>query len=1091
MPTFFFPLSVLTQVFEDDCALSEALNFVEISRFDSKEERRNLAVRANAEEILKRADTLELHSRIAPPEFAASEICLLIDPPRNSKKWRHPVEIKIHFLHWQQVEGYFQAFVPSLGIAVICKDADQFEQKIEKEIRAALVRTGASKSLRKLRELERVREIRIEKSELAVELKTPKQRAIDENKVTEEESVLAEVSTKLNDKKLAPAYEVEQMVNRLAEMLSAKERYSILLIGANGIGKTAIFQEVVRQRAKLGFKDTSFYATTGARLVAGQTGFGMWQERCQKLAAEIKKQNAILHLGNLFELLEVGKSNSNSQGIASFFRPKIARGELQTIVECTPEQLVVIEKRDANLLTAFQQINVAEPNRETGLKILQSVANELAQNTSLSSREIETEAIKTLDAVHRRYATYSAFPGRPVSFLRNLSSNNTARTTADAWVTPKKVLQTFSEETGLPLFLLSDEEQLDLKQIENWFEQRVLGQTEAIKLIIDLIATVKAKLTRPRKPIASLLFIGATGVGKTELTKALAEFFFNNRERLVRFDMSEFSTPIAVGRLIGGFGETEGQLTAKIREQPFSVLLFDEFEKAHPQFFDLLLQILGEGRLTDASGRVADFTNSIIVMTSNLGAETFGRGRSGFLTNAREKHQAIKHFSQSVRDFLRPEIFNRLDRVVPFAPLDERTAQTITELEIENLKKREGFRFRQIKLSLEKEAVKFLAETGYDVRYGARPLRRAVERELLAPLAAELNQHLPEEKLTVSVRLENNNLKFAIETNVLQKKRSTTNFVLASLASRAAALRRNAQKLTSSSHLIELADEQFQLVRVKARSDIGRWVAPEDLTRLARLPKIQKFLAETKEFGLMTANLEDSILLDIYGKAETANDEFALQLGAGESRLQKNLLDLLTLKIEKSDETCLAIFSENASALFRMVRCYLICAEDFKCETPEIICFTTRRQKGGEPLEKPLLGREVWRQEIAEPEKFFASSAQKELVGAVIKITGALSNPRFAPESGVHSFVIGGATDKVLVISGDFLLAKVTPNEQLTARGAIDLQRKRRTYDANTNKIHDFALSKFFEFDGRTIADPVAKSIAENLQRTINSLLDN
>jgi ATP-dependent Clp protease ATP-binding subunit ClpA len=374
--------------------------------------------------------------------------------------------------------------------------------------------------------------------------------------------------------------------------------------------------------------------------------------------------------------------------------------------------------------------------------------------------------------------------------------------------------------------------------------------------------------------------------------------------------MSEFSTPFAVERLIGGLGAAEGQLTAKMREQPFSVLLFDELEKAHPQFFDLLLQILGEGRLTDASGRVADFTNAVIVMTSNLGAESFGRGRSGFLSGVREKQAAIKHFTAAVRDFFRPEIFNRIDRIVPFAPLDEKTAGAITELEIKKLRNREGLKFRQIKLNLQKEVVQFLAQTGYDVRYGARPLGRTIERELLAPLAFQLNEHSLDEKLTINISLENNRPKFAIETDANQKKRTSANFVLAALANRAAELRRKTQKLARSYYLTELSDERFQLAKIGELSKRGRWISPEDLTRLERLPKIKNFLDSNKTFGADAAQLEDRLLLNIYGKVETVGNQFADELTINELRLEKILFDLLSLKTEQPEQTSSAVIPD-------------------------------------------------------------------------------------------------------------------------------------------------------------------------------------
>ena len=1081
MPTYFFPLNILTQVFEDETGLSEALNFHEVSRFDAKDDRRNKAIRDNAERILKKTDALELIQRISPTDFETGEINFSIEPPRNSRRWRKPVELKIHFLRWQPANGYSQAFVPALGIAVLSKDSDNFENKIEKEIHASLLRNGATESLKKLSELARIREIRVEKSELAVEIKTPKQRALEENNGEDEKSVLAEVATKLNDVQLSPVYEVEAAVEQLAETLKSKQSHSVLLIAASGGGKTAIFQELIRLRHKYGLTETPFYLTSGARLVAGQTGFGMWQERCQKLIAEARKEKAVLHLGNLVELLEVGKSTASAQGIASFFRPKIASGELQVVVECTPEQLAVIERRDANLLTAFRQMRIFEPDAETGGRILEQVAAEFGEF------RITAEAIRTVEAIHRRYAAYSAFPGRPVRFLRNLLSE---RKSAQSPVSSADVLQAFSNETGLPLFLLSDAEQLDLGQIANWFEQKVLGQPQAIKLIVDLIATVKAKLTRPRKPIASLLFIGGTGVGKTELTKALAEFFFNNHERMARFDMSEFSTQFAVERLIGGANEAEGQLTAKMREQPFSVLLFDELEKAHPQFFDLLLQILGEGRLTDASGRVADFTNSIIVMTSNLGAESFNRGRSGFLTGTQAKQTAIKHFTQSVRDFFRPEIYNRIDRIVPFAPLDEKTARTITELEIDKLKKREGLKFRQIKFNLAEEVIQFLAQTGYDPRYGARPLRRAIERELLSPLAARLNEHLPDEKLMVDVTLQNNLPKFTIATDALQKKRTKTDFVLAALANRAAELRRKAQRLAHSHHLTELADERFQLVKIGDLRERGRWVSPEDAARLERLPKIKNFLAADSNLGRDTAQLEDSLLLEIYGKAETDVNQFADELAINELRLQKLLFDLLDLKTERSDEVSLTIHGENAAALFRLARCYLQCLDAFKCEAAEIYCLTTIEHPAEKPMERLLYGRRVWQNAVPEPQDFFAQT-QREVVEVSFKIIGKMSKLRFAPESGVHYFVAGNKTDRVAVGTGDFKIKGSQPSETFAARGSLDDSfYQRRFYNADTKIIDDQTLDKKYEFDGRNIAETVSRAIEENLQRTAERLFD-
>src|SRR5262249_17300336 len=342
---------------------------------------------------------------------------------------------------------------------------------------------------------------------------------------------------------------------------------------------------------------------------------------------------------------------------------------------------------------------------------------------------------------------------------------------------------------------------------------------EAVGIIVNLLAMVKAELVRPRRPIASLLFIGPTGVGKTEMAKSLAEFLFHSRNRIVRFDMSEYADPIAVRRLIGGSYEKEGLLTAKVREQPFAVVLLDEFEKADPSFFDLLLQVLGEGRLTDAMGRVADFSNSVVIMTSNLGAQSFGRGISGFAEARMTREAASRHFTNAVRDHLRPEMFNRIDRIIPFSPLDEQTVLKIAAREIELIKMRDGFRFRGVNLRLEDGVVKHLAHRGYDARYGARPLKRAIERELLTPLAEELNQRPVEDAIQITISFDENRLKFKTGKTTDQNGSSvmSADQTLVSFALQWSNLRRQSQALERSSTARNIHNEIFALERLEKR----------------------------------------------------------------------------------------------------------------------------------------------------------------------------------------------------------------------------------------------------------------------------------
>lgn len=1106
MPNIFFPLTIITRVFENDTAVSEALNFPEVSRFGRASKLRE-SVRANVEEFLKGMSTPDLHTRLTQNDIELTEQIIEISPPAKSKLWREPIKIKFHILQWLRDDGIFVAYIPALDIAVLTKDKKEINARIEKEIHSALKRTEMTKSLGLLRWLERCKEVHIEQSELSVKIPSPKQTATAREEENEK-SVLSEIGINLD---LHPAYEVEDAVELLAESLKSKHSKSILLVGQSGVGKTAVFLELVRTKAKYNLERTPFASTSGARIVAGMSGFGMWQERCQKLVAEVAKEKTILHLGNLVELMEVGKSSGNSQGIASFLKPKLARGEISVIVECTPEQLPVIEREDPQLLAVFQQIKVEPPSHEKILKILKSIAGD----------SVSIDAIETVAQLHNRYATYSAAPGRPVRFLKNLLNDN-----KENEITTSDVLKAFSNETGLPLFLLSDDETLDLKETSRWFDERVLGQGEATHLILDLIATVKARLTRPRRPIASLLFIGPTGVGKTEMVKSLAEFFFQDKTRMIRFDMSEYSTELAVQRLTGMFGK-EGLMTAKVREQPFAVVLLDEFEKAHTLFFDLLLQILGEGRLTDANGRIADFTNTIIVMTSNLGATDYQRGSTGFLKDINERREAMQHFTKAVRQFLRPEIFNRIDRIVPFAPLSKEIVAQIANLELNKIKKRDGIRYKNLSLNLSDEVVEFLVTRGYDSRYGARPLKRAIEKELLAPLAEELNQHNADQKLKANIEKfrvptlagkdieqkpleENTKLNVSVSTATDGKGRRASvtpkQSGLYQTALNCGELRRKLQRLVHSTTLREFNDEVFRLHELEKRILKSKWVSPEDSKRAARLPKLKEAIEKTKSLSENSATLEDSILLDLYGKAESVRTELRDDLEKLSASLKERLLELLALKYADANKITLGIYSENKIRLWQMVQAYFDVAKKLKLEIPNLVSFTNEGTKlklneieeyeqsengwnENVPREWNLLGRVVTKQEITNRETFL-SNPRDGVVGVLLNFEGTLAQPRLSQEEGRHIFISQSTTDQILIHTSEANWKDYLPPTGLQKRGAIAHQTKRRTYDEKENLIKDDLLEDEFDYSLREFSEKLFELIEERLNAIAEELID-
>ncbi|MEK6237416.1 MAG: AAA family ATPase, partial [Planctomycetales bacterium] len=531
-----------------------------------------------------------------------------------------------------------------------------------------------------------------------------------------------------------------------------------------------------------------------------------------------------------------------------------------------------------------------------------------------------------------------SYPGRPLRFLKNLLAD---RDRGETW-SARDVVAAFARETGLPRFLLDDSVPLDLQASRDWFAGRVVGQARATDLIVELTAAVKTGLSRPGRPIASLLFIGPTGVGKTETAKALAEFFYQDKNRMARFDMSEYADPISVKQLVGGVFGSEGALTSKVREQPFGVVLLDEFEKAHPLFFDLLLQILGEGRLTDAGGRAADFSNSVIVMTSNLGAEQYMQGAAGFRKeDAAEAERATEHFLRRVREFLRPELFNRIDRVVPFLPLDQDAVLNIARRELELVQQRDGLRYREVELEFGPEVAAVLAKAGHDPRYGARPLKRAMERSLLGPLAEGLNHYAARLPLAAQVETQGPSLTVQVRARPASDSRSVRRREeLSRLAAtkQCVQLRRDAQALEHCPAAVEVRNDVFRLERMKQKlerkGNHKAWQDPALAARLATLPQLQAMAKRLNSFRDDCFRLEDDVLLAFHeqqdgngdGKATSeGQDDAALATSEWErlTRERQNLiLDLYALQYEDADRAVLVAYSEHPTWMFTLAKAY-------------------------------------------------------------------------------------------------------------------------------------------------------------------------
>ncbi|MGH9852155.1 MAG: AAA family ATPase, partial [Blastocatellia bacterium] len=659
------------------------------------------------------------------------------------------------------------------------------------------------------------------------------------------------------------------------------------------------------------------------------------------------------------------------------------------------------------------------------------------------------------------------------------------------------VTAAFSRETGLPRVLLDERERLDLEAARAWFAARVIGQPDAVDLIVDLLAMVKAGLTRPRKPIASLLFIGPTGVGKTEMAKSLAEFLFQDRNRMTRFDMSEFSDPLAVNRLIGGvYGQAEGLLTSRVREQPFAVVLLDEFEKAHHSFFDLLLQVLGEGRLTDSMGRVADFSNAVVIMTSNLGAESFQRGLVGFGQAAATRQAAARHFTNAVRTALRPELFNRIDRIVPFAPLDETTMLEIAEREIERVRARDGVRYRGVMMKVWDGVTKHFAHRGYDPRYGARPLKRVIERELLTPMSEALNQRTDDKPVLVNLWIENEKLKINLQlTGAGEAERQPnvyfTDLPIAELARQAASLRREAQALERSAVARNLQNEIYRLERIEKQLKRSKWKNPEELARVAELPKLQLAADAIKEFTERITQLEHETAMTLYGKAAAEPDDVRLRLRDASIEWRGVLLQVYAAKLKKPDTITLAIFGEDRQQLFDLARAYYLLAvkQARRGAKVGVWQFTAKsaaqtRKKKGANEESP-----VERTQIEKPDQYF-TAPRENVIGIGFAINFPMAFVKLESESGLHSFTQEKKAVRCLIETSEVAIESYQPPKEITRHDAIGHQPKRRHYNLDQSLVDDSLLDRKLQRYGPVTVALLEELVEECLMVKLKKLIE-
>ena len=539
-----------------------------------------------------------------------------------------------------------------------------------------------------------------------------------------------------------PVIGSDEEIRRSVQILSRRSKNNPVLIGEPGVGKTAVAEGIAAYIAGSDAPDSMagkrLVALDLPALLAGTKYRGDFEERVKAVLKDVKKAgDVILFIDEMHTMIGAG-SAEGAIDAANILKPALGRGEVQIIGATTPEEYRRHIEKDAALERRFQPVKIAEPSRSDSLKMLGAVRQSLEKHHGVKISDAALTAAVDLSA---RYINDRFLPDKAIDLADEAAAH--IRVSGGGLVTAEDIAGIVSMWTGIPVANLSADETKRLCNMESILHRRVIGQNEAVTAVSRAIRRGRVGLSDPDRPIGSFLFLGPTGVGKTELCRALAEAVFGESDAMIRLDMSEYMEKHAVSKLIGsppgyvGY-EDGGQLTERVRRKPWSVVLFDEIEKAHEDVWGILLQIMDDGRLTDSAGRVVSFRNTIIVMTSNVGAKSIsdGRPRMGFTPDGGDEAQLMRtRINEELRRTFKPEFLNRIDETIVFRRLSRAEIRSIAERML--LTVAERFKALGMTLSVPDQVVDFLAERGYDEKYGARPLRRAI-RSMIEDKAAEL-----------------------------------------------------------------------------------------------------------------------------------------------------------------------------------------------------------------------------------------------------------------------------------------------------------------------------------------------------------------